>query len=201
MFLSPEQTFAEGACESLLRALHVSDSWNLLEETATLLADLLPDIPKTNTSLTDMTKLLPQYGDGHVCRYLVGGWERGQWLRIVCCTCWPIKTGVINHVVGISLIYIPQQLVEDYEVKWATFPSDENSVFSETALAVFGPNCCRPQLLRLGTIFTGVCASTKMIRKVLLILHYWYTRVFWNVLTHNMHTTIATDNYYVVPDA
>ena len=60
MFLSPEQTFAEDACGSLLRALHVNDSWNLLEETATLLADLLPDIPKTNASLTDMTKLLPQ---------------------------------------------------------------------------------------------------------------------------------------------
>ena len=87
MFLFPEQTFAEGACESLLRALHVSDSWNLLEETATLLADLLPDIPKTNASLTDMKKLLPRYGDGYVCRYLVRGSERGQWLWIVCYTC------------------------------------------------------------------------------------------------------------------
>ena len=73
------------------------------------------------------------------------------------------------------IAYIPQQLVEDYEVKSATFPSGENNVFSETALAVFGPNCC-PQLLRLGTIVTGVCASTKMIRKVLLILHYRYTK-------------------------
>jgi hypothetical protein len=58
------QNFADNSCEALLCALHVSDSWKLLQETATLLMDKLPAPPTANASMKHMPPLLPAYGDG-----------------------------------------------------------------------------------------------------------------------------------------
>ena len=49
-------------------ALNVSDSWDLLEQTAVLLSDQLPPIPTSNANLGNVASLLPKYGDGYVRR-------------------------------------------------------------------------------------------------------------------------------------